>query len=79
MSAPRKRVDRLVGIAHGEHVRVLLGQQLQEAVLRVVRVLVLVDEQVAERVLPLLLRLGEALEHVDGEIEHVVEVDGVRS
>ena len=43
-----------------------------------VRVLVLVDEDVAERLLPLLARLGEALEHVDGEEEHVVEVDGVR-
>ena len=56
----------------------LLGQQLQEAVLRVVRVLVLVDEDVAKRVLPLLARLGEALEHVDREKEHVVEVDRVR-
>ena len=71
-------VDRLVRIAHGENVHVLFGQQLQEPVLRVVRVLVLVDEEVAERLLPLLLRLGEALEHVDGEVEHVVEVDGVR-
>ena len=53
-------------------------EQLEEPVLRVVRVLVLVDEDVAERVLPFLARLGEALEHVDGEEEHVVEVDGVR-
>ena len=73
-----ERIDRLVRIAHGENVHVLFGQQLQEAVLRVVRVLVLVDEDVAKRVLPLLARLGEALEHVDREKEHVVEVDRVR-
>ena len=56
----------------------LLREQLEQPVLRVVRVLVLVDEDVAERLLPLLARLGEALEHLDGEHQHVVEVDGVR-
>ena len=45
-------VDRLVRVADGEHVPVLRGEQLQQPVLRVVRVLVLVDEDVAERVLP---------------------------
>jgi hypothetical protein len=44
----------------------------------VVRVLVLVDEDVAECLLPLLARIGEALEHVDGQHEQVVEVDRVR-
>ena len=44
-----------------------------------VRVLVLVDEDVAERVLPVGERVGEALEHLDGEHQHVVEVDGVRA
>ena len=78
MSAPRKRVDRLIGVTDGEHVPVLCGQQLQQPVLRVVRVLVLVDEDVAERVLPVLARLREALEHLDGEHQHVVEVDRVR-
>src|SRR5206468_5938005 len=36
------------------------------------------DQHVVERLLPLLARLREALEHIDGEEEHVVEVDGVR-
>src|SRR3954452_20976960 len=71
-------VDRLVRIAHYEEVAVLLGEELEQAVLRMIRVLVLVDEDVAERLLPLLAGLGEALEHVDREEEHVVEVDGVR-
>ena len=56
----------------------LFGHELQEPVLGVVRVLVLVDEDVAERVLPALTRLREALEQLDGEEEHVVEVDRVR-
>ena len=57
----------------------LLREQLQQHVLRVVRVLVLVDEHVAERLRPLRARFREALQHVDGEHQHVVEVDGVRS
>ena len=71
-------VDRLVGISDGKHVPVFRGQELQQPVLRVVRVLVLVDEHVPERRLPALERLGEPLEHVDRQHQHVVEVDGVR-
>ena len=57
----------------------MLGrEQLQQPVLRVVRVLVLVDEHVAERLAPALVSFGKALEHVHGQVEHVVEVDGVR-
>ena len=65
--------------ADREYVLVLLGQQLQEAVLGGVRVLVLVDEDVPERPLPPFAGLGEALEHLDGQHEDVVEVDGVRA
>ena len=46
---PAEGVDRLVRVPDREHVAVLRGEQLQEAVLGVVRVLVLVDEDVAER------------------------------
>jgi hypothetical protein len=44
----------------------------------VVRVLVLVDEHVAERLLPALARLRELLQDAHRQEEHVVEVDGVR-
>jgi hypothetical protein len=62
-----ERVDRLVRIADGADVAVLLGQQLQQAVLRVVRILVLVDEDVAEGLLPALAGFGEPLQHLHGE------------
>ena len=78
MSARPEAVDRLVLVSHCAHVPVLAAQELQEAVLRVVRVLVLVDEDVAERLPPALERLGEALEDLHREHEDVVEVDGVR-
>ena len=57
----------------------LLGDELEQPVLGVVRVLVLVHEDVTERALPPLTGLGEALEHLDGQHEDVVEVDGVRT
>jgi hypothetical protein len=58
---------------------VLSGQELEQPVLGVVRVLVLVDEHVAEGLAPALERLREALEDVDRQEEQVVEVDGVRA
>ena len=73
-----ERVDRLVLVADDADVPVLAAEQLEEAVLRVVRVLVLVDEDVAEGLAPALERLGEALEDLHREHEQVVEVDGVR-
>src|SRR5712691_2168681 len=63
------RNHALIRIADGADVVMLLGEQLQQSVLRVVRVLVLVDEDVAERLLPLLAHVGETFEHVDGEHE----------
>ena len=73
-----KGVDGLVGVAHGADVVVLPARSCSEPVLGVVRVLVLVDEQVAERLLPARPRLVEALEHLDGQHQQVVEVDRVR-
>ena len=73
-----KRIDRLIGVPDGEHVPVLRGEKLEQAVLGVVRVLVLVDEDVAERRLPTLEGFGEPLEHLHREHQHVVEVDRVR-
>ena len=74
-----ERVDRLIRVADGAEVAVLGREQLQQPVLRVVRVLVLVDEDVAERLPPALLRLGKPLEHVHGQVQQVVEVHRVRA
>ena len=71
-------VDRLVPISDGADIAVLRAQELEQAVLGVVRVLVLVDEDVAERALPLLARFRETLQRLNREHEHVVEVDRVR-
>ena len=73
-----ERVDRLVRVADGADVPVLAAEQLEQPVLRVVRVLVLVDEDVAERLLPALAGFREALQHLDREHEQVVEVHRVR-
>src|SRR5436190_1601389 len=54
----------LIRVANGADVAVLFGQQLEQPVLRVVRVLVLVDEDVAERLLPALAGFREALQHL---------------
>ena len=71
-------VDRLVGIADRADVVMVLGEELQQAVLRVIRVLVLVDEDVPEGVLPVLPSVREVLQDLHGQHQHVVEVDGVR-
>ncbi len=52
------------------------GEQLQQHVLRVVRVLVLVDEDVAEPLLIVLQDRRKGLEELDGQHDDVVEVDG---
>ena len=86
-------VDRLVGVADhaqlGGSDRPRRGdpaaaparcsdQLAHEDVLRVVGVLVLVDEHVAEAPPVVLGDVGERLEQVDGRHDQVVEVEGVR-
>ena len=72
-----ERVHGLIGVSDREDIAVLAAEELQEPVLGVVRVLVLVDEDVAERRLPPLTGFREPLEHVDGQHQQVVEVDRV--
>ena len=54
----------------------LRREEMDEAVLGVVDVLVLVDEDVAEALLPLGRDLGMGLEHLDRLLDEVVEVEG---
>ncbi len=71
-------VDRLVLVAHDHQIAVLGGEQLQQPVLGPVRVLVLVDQDLAERVPPAVADLLEQLERVDRADQEVVEVHRVR-
>jgi hypothetical protein len=70
-------VHTLVRIPDDHQVPVLAGEKLEQAVLGVVGVLVLVDEDVPERLLPAGERLRKALEDFDGEHQQVVEVHRV--
>ncbi len=86
---PAERVDRLVRVAHDHElrgldahrlaaVRDLAAQLAHEHVLRVVRVLVLVDQHVPEPPPIGLADVGERLEQVDGRHDEVVEVQCLR-
>ena len=72
-----KAVDRLVVVADDADVAALAGKQLKQPVLRVVGVLVLVDEDPAELPPVALQHVGEQLEHVDRAEQQVVEVERV--
>ncbi len=76
-------VDRLVGVADdgelgtGRPARAVTGECPDEGVLGGVRVLILVDEDVAEPATVRVGDLGEGPEEVDGLSDEVVEVIGV--
>ena len=71
------RVDALILIADSADVLVLAGQQLHQFVLRAVRVLVLVDEQIAIATLVALARRRGDLEQAHGFEQQVVEVQAL--
>ena len=70
-------VDRLVGVPDDADVAVRLAQQLDDLVLRVVRVLELVDEDVAEALLVRGPHVVVGLQQVGRHHEQVVEVERV--
>ena len=73
-----ERVYGLIRVADREQVAMPRRQELRDAVLRVVGVLVLVDQQVREDLLPAVADVVEALEQIHGAHEQVVEVHRVR-
>jgi hypothetical protein len=76
----RRALDEaLIVVADHREVAVLAGQELEQAVLGVVGVLVLVDEHVAEGGGVAGADLGEELEDVDRAHQQVVEVHGVHA
>ncbi len=70
-------VDRLVGIAHSEDVVVVAGQLAQQAILRGVGVLELVDEDVVVALLVLLQHVRPLVEQQHRLHQQVVKVHGV--
>ena len=75
--AAAPRVDRLIVVADDRDVAVLLGERRDEAVLRVVDVLVLVDQDVLELRLIARARVFVVVEQLDRAGDQVVEVEPV--
>ena len=73
-----KGVDALVRIANHAQIAMLLGEQLHEHVLGVIRVLVLVHEDVTEAVLVEAEDVGEGCKQFDRDLEKVIEIHGRR-
>ena len=71
------RVDRLVVVADRGERAALAGERLQQAVLRVVRVLVFVDEEIADALAPRAAQLGVRFEQRHRQANKIVEVDRV--
>ena len=70
-------VDALVGVAGDVDVLLLVGQPHDQLVLKVVGVLVLIDQQISEAIVVDVRHAGDFLEEPDGEEQKVVEVHGV--
>ena len=68
-------VDGLVGVAHDKEVVVDALQSFDDGPVALVAVLCLVEHDVFHLVLPVLARVGEALEDMDGEEDEVLEVE----
>ena len=71
-------VDRLIAVAHDAHVAVLGREEPDDAVLRAVGVLVLVDEHVAPEPAVVGEDVRDLGEEPDDQQQQVVEVDGAR-
>ncbi len=68
-------VDRLIVVADRRERRALAGQQFHQFVLARVGVLILVDQQIAQLVLPAVAHLLVLLEEFGGQTDQVVEID----
>ena len=67
-------VDRLIVVAHGGELGADAGQQFQELVLAGVGILVFVDQQVAQAVLPFLSDRRMLAEEPDRQADQVIEI-----
>ncbi len=72
-------VDGLVVVAHAGEQALVAGQRLQQPVLRVVGVLALVHQQVADALAPCQAQRFVGFQHLHGQTDQVVEIDGIES
>ncbi len=70
-------IDRLIVVSDDHEILVLTREQLDEAELRPIRVLVLVDQQEGEALAISLEQVGIRLEELHRPHEEVVEIEGV--
>ncbi len=75
---PAPAVDRLIVVADDAQIAMLVGQRLDDAVLRAIGVLVFVDQQVLEARGFGRPRGRKVLEQLLGTKEQIIEVDGAR-
>src|SRR5690242_7930663 len=71
-------VDGLIVITDHADVAVLSAKELDQLVLRAIRVLILVDEDVLKSAAIALELVRMLLEHANGKYQQVVEVNGIR-
>ena len=68
-------VDGLILVADDAEIGLGAGQQAQQIVLHAVGVLIFVDVQIAEALLPGGARVVEAAQHFDGAQQQIVEIE----
>ena len=67
-------VDTLVIVTDDADVAPAIGKQSRELILEIVRVLILVDEDIAEAALPVLAHVLVLVEQADGVVDQVVKI-----
>ena len=70
-------VDALVVVAHDADIFIAPGQQRGQQVLQMVRILILVDEDIAELALVIVAHLLKLLQKLHGQKDDVVKIHGV--
>ena len=68
-------VDRLIVVTHGGKLGADAGQQLEQLVLAGIGILVFIDQQVTQAVLPFLGNLRMLAEQFDRQADQVIEID----
>ena len=71
---PAPAVNRLVIVAHGGKGGAHAGQLAEQAILASVRILIFIDEQITQPMLPFFQRFGKGLEQHDRQRDQIVKI-----